>query len=77
MKEKSQNLVEVEKLTRAKDEMTPDIDVKFVGALGLKHPSEKCHGCGAPIHLIIIVKKSLNHIVAYQEGVMRESIESF
>jgi len=49
-----------------------DTGINFVGALGLKHPSEKCHGCiGAPIRLIIIVKRSLNQIITYQEGVMK------
>ena len=50
---------------------------KFMGELGLKRPSEKSHRCGTPIRLIIIVKRSLNQIVMYQEGVMRESIEVF
>ena len=42
--------------------------VKFMGALGLGHL----------INVIVIVKRSLYHIVTYQQSrVMRESIESF
>jgi hypothetical protein len=56
VKEKSQNLVQVEKLTRVKDEMTPEVD-KLDAELQQEH--SKVSALSAKVKKSVVGKKSI------------------